>query len=166
MRIVSVSDNVSNYGYADSDIISGKINIISLVGSDEYSRILSRINAEISAKSKRFSEQFRMFDSSGKSHWMESHNLVKYDANNGQAKYINGVVIDITDRKSIENDLLQKTKELEDINKMMTGREIKMIELKQTIRRLQDELSDLKQNDELHLSDRSLHVNDANETKK
>jgi len=161
IKIVSISDNISNYGYTNSDIISGKVDMNSLLSPEDYSRIIRRIISEMSSKSKGFTDQFRIFDSSGKSHWVECHNLIKYVSNTNQASCINGVLIDITERKTIEDDLMQKTIELENINKMMTGREIKMIELKQTIRRLQDELSNLTQKDEQILRGGSFNSNDT-----
>jgi len=52
---------------------------------------------------------------------------------------IGGISTDITDRKNAENKLEEKVKELKRINKSMTGRELKMIELKNEIKRLKRE---------------------------
>ncbi|MBI5126894.1 PAS domain-containing protein [Candidatus Roizmanbacteria bacterium] len=49
---------------------------------------------------------------------------------------IAGIATDITDQKKYENDLVQKTLELEKMNKLMVGRELKMSELKKEIERL------------------------------
>ena len=53
--------------------------------------------------------------------------------------FIEGTIVDITDRKKIEQDLLEKSGEIEKMNKLMIGRELKMIELKKEIARLKGE---------------------------
>ncbi len=53
--------------------------------------------------------------------------------------FIEGTIIDITDRKKIEQDLREKVLEIEKMNKLMVGRELKMVELKKEIARLKGE---------------------------
>jgi hypothetical protein len=48
-------------------------------------------------------------------------------------KFLIGVIHDITSRKNMESELQSKVRELEMINKVMVGREIKMAELKEEI---------------------------------
>jgi PAS domain S-box-containing protein len=61
-------------------------------------------------------------------------------------KLIGAVVIfhDITDRKKMEKELKERVKELEDFYKMGIGRELKMIELKEEIESLKEELGKYK----------------------
>lgn len=47
-----------------------------------------------------------------------------------------GLCTDVTERKKAEEALLQKNRELEEMNRLMVDREIKMIELKEEIERL------------------------------
>lgn len=54
--------------------------------------------------------------------------------------YFCGSFFDITERKKTESDLFNKLDELERINKLMVDRELKMIELKEELRKLKTEL--------------------------
>jgi len=56
--------------------------------------------------------------------------------------YLMGVFRDITERKQAEEGLKQKNMELERMNKLMTGRELKMIELKKEIEELKKRLGE------------------------
>jgi PAS domain S-box-containing protein len=55
-------------------------------------------------------------------------------------KFVVGVIHDDTERKRAEGTLKKKTDELENMNKLMVGRELKMVELKKEI----EELKNLK----------------------
>jgi PAS domain S-box-containing protein len=52
-----------------------------------------------------------------------------------------GIVRDITERKRVEEKLKQKLDEIERMNRLMVGRELKMEELRKEIRRLKDAAS-------------------------
>lgn len=53
-----------------------------------------------------------------------------------------GIYDDITERKKAEIDLLKKTNELENFNKIFIDRELKMIELKERIKELEKKISE------------------------
>ncbi len=58
-------------------------------------------------------------------------------AENGEAKYLLGISEDITEKERIEISLQEKFSELEKINQAMIDREIKMVELKNKIKELE-----------------------------
>ncbi len=58
---------------------------------------------------------------------------------NGQ-KLVLGIARDVTERRKMEIDLHQKNKELEKFNKLSVGREMRMVELKDRVRELEEEL--------------------------
>ena len=53
---------------------------------------------------------------------------------------LSGMLLDITERKRLEEEAKKRTEELEKMNKFMVGRELEMIELKKEINRLLGEL--------------------------
>ncbi len=58
----------------------------------------------------------------------------------GKVVSIEGIAHDITKQKNIENNIKEKFEELEKINRLMVGRELKMIELKEKIQELEKSL--------------------------
>lgn len=58
----------------------------------------------------------------------------------GNEKYIAGMGIDISTRKKTETELLQKTEELELFNKVMIEREMRVIEMKEEVNKLSQQL--------------------------
>jgi PAS domain S-box-containing protein len=63
---------------------------------------------------------------------------------NGDMKWIDGVVEDITDRKYAEEEIKKKVKELEDFYEMAVGRELRIRELKEKVEELEEKLAKLK----------------------
>jgi PAS domain S-box-containing protein len=59
---------------------------------------------------------------------------------NGQPIGVQGVARDVTERKKMEQKLLERNEELEKMNTMMIGREMKIIELKQEADELKKKL--------------------------
>jgi PAS domain S-box-containing protein len=59
----------------------------------------------------------------------------------GKVVAVVGSLTDVTARKQAEQELHDRTEELEKFNKLMIGRELKMIELKEEVARLRKELA-------------------------
>jgi PAS domain S-box-containing protein len=57
---------------------------------------------------------------------------------------VHGIARDVTERKKMEKELKKRVKDLEDFYDMAIGRELKMIELKNEIKELKEELSKYK----------------------
>ena len=57
---------------------------------------------------------------------------------------LQATVRDVTEQKKKESELKEKVREVEKLNEMMTGRELKMIELKKKIEKLEKELKTKK----------------------
>jgi PAS domain S-box-containing protein len=96
----------------------------------------------IDAYEKAFSQQqglsveFRLKRKDESYGWVFSRAIPHFTANNVFLGYI-GSCVDITERKEAENQNKKRIEEIEKINRVMVERELKMIELKEQIRKLQ-----------------------------
>lgn len=87
-----------------------------------------------------FETDYRLKTKSGKYRWYKVNGIAKYD-NQGQAIRMVGSIIDINTQKEYEITINNKLYDLTQSNEIMVGREIKMTELKEEIKRLKRQLS-------------------------
>jgi PAS domain S-box-containing protein len=73
----------------------------------------------------------------GSIHWITARGLGYYDAA-GKAVRMEGMVLDITERKTVEEELRRKYEELERFRKATVDREFRMQELQEEIARLKE----------------------------
>ena len=66
----------------------------------------------------------------------------------GGKTYLVGIFRDITERKQAEREIKKRVKELEEFYEMAVGRELRMKELKEKIKKLEAELSNYNKNNE------------------
>ncbi len=85
----------------------------------------------------------RLLHKDGKVVWLEQINIPVYDEGKNIIA-IEGIARDITKRKEMEDEITKRVKELEDFYDMAIGRELRMIDLKEEIERLKEELKKYK----------------------
>lgn len=102
----------------------------SLVHADDVENVNRYFNDRIK-DGQPIETEFRIKCQDGKFRWFQATGVIKYDG----PKPIRAVgsVVDIEDRKSAESQLKNKLDELTELNKVMVGRELKMVELKEKL---------------------------------
>ncbi len=92
-------------GYTAADFISNKITYGELVHTDDRQRIADQVEQAIKDKID-FELEYRIRHKNGDWHWILERGKAVYDQN-GNAIYLDGVDMDITDRKLAEQALLK-----------------------------------------------------------
>lgn len=100
---------------------------------------VSRIITTAFQQGESFTMAFRIVTSSQQIRWLQSTGKLICD-NTGKPEYLFGISQDITESKKTEAQLKNKIQELEKFNKIMIGRENKMVILKDEINRLLTQL--------------------------
>lgn len=96
-----VSENIKQFGYTVEEFTSGNL----LYGNIIYPEDLDRVERELSRRIEEdyvdFSQEYRILTKAGEIRWVEERTFIEADEN-GVVKYLKGIVLDITERKSKE----------------------------------------------------------------
>jgi len=107
-----------------------------LVHPEDSEKAMNAMRKHIDGSLEKYEVEYRILTSSGEYKWFfDIGAIVKKDSNEKPLK-VTGLVIDVHERKLVENALAKKVKELEEFNDLMVGREIKMAEMKKEINEL------------------------------
>lgn len=133
-NVIDVNENAcKTLGYTREELIGANL---SMIDSEENKRLLSeRMSQLLKENSILFEGQHVRKD--GRILPVEISAKVVTREGSG---IIQGFVRDISDRKKTEEEIGQRIQELEDFYDMAIGRELRMIELKEEIEKLKEEL--------------------------
>ena len=102
-----VSDNViALFGYSAADFISGKMSYTEVVHTEDLERVAGEV-ADFSDEKEheRFAhEPYRIVTKDGKVKWLDDQTFIRRDEK-GKITHYQGIVLDITERKHIEEEL-------------------------------------------------------------
>lgn len=113
-----ISKNVKEHlGYDSKDFISGKLNWNDLIHPEDHNRINSELEEHLQNNITEYSQQYRMKNADGDYRWFEDHNKLLIDYNT-QVAFLQAAVLDITERKELEQQLYDHTVELLELNKI------------------------------------------------
>jgi len=128
------------YGEKREDVL-GKNYFDLFLPEHVHEDVSKEIQGVLSGKKTRGFENV-VLDKLKREHLM-SWNSDRILDSNGEVLGIIAVGMDITERKNNEEELALKVEELKKMNKIMTGREVKMVELKREMEVLQKQVDDL-----------------------
>lgn len=103
-KMVYVSPNISRFGYAAEDFISGEVMFRDLVYHKDSPRTLKEIQEFTEQGIEVYKQNYRIVTKGGEVRWVEDRTSVYEDVMSG-LRYHQGIVIDIHDRKTIEEKL-------------------------------------------------------------
>jgi len=123
-------------GYEKKELV-GKLMIgKNILPKDQIPKVIKRLAQHALGKSVK-AEELELLRKDGKRRSIEvTGNILRLK----DKILVLGIVRDITERKRIENELKRKNEALEKFRKMIVGRELKMIELKNKIKKLEEQL--------------------------
>lgn len=113
---------------------------------DDFNLMMDRINNAIKGTQEYKNLELRIVWPDGTIRWVLANGSVIRNEDDKPYKMI-GIVQDITERKLAEEETRIRKEELERFEKIVIGRELKMIELKDKIKELESKLMDLQKNE-------------------
>jgi PAS domain S-box-containing protein len=107
-----VSENVAEtFGYTPAELESGEVPYETLIHEDDRERVAAEVEAQSDADVERFShDPYRMVTADGAVKWVtDNTKVIRID---GEITHYLGYLIDITDRKQLEQSLRQSEQSL------------------------------------------------------
>jgi PAS domain S-box-containing protein len=116
-----VSKNVVQFGYAPEEFLSGELTYSSIV----YPRDLGKLTAETeeySATGKgKWLQEYRIVTKEGDIRWISDETVCERNEE-GEITYYEGVIIDVTERRKAEEQLILQQMQLRDLNRTLEVR--------------------------------------------
>lgn len=112
--VVYVSDNVRQWGYAPDALLAGKPPYAQLIHPDDLARVAAEVAAHSASGATQFAQEYRIVKPSGEMIWVDDRTTVERDLA-GVPVFFQGVVMDITARKSAEQALRDNEQTLRSI---------------------------------------------------
>lgn len=106
-----VSYNINQFGYTVDELVTGKVSWSSITHSGDVPRLEAEITRYLEEGKTEFGQQYRLVTRSGDLRWVEDRRRVVTDSDGGPT-HINGIVLDVTDRRRAEEQLREKEIEL------------------------------------------------------
>lgn len=110
--VTFVSENVRLFGYTPEDLLSGVPPFASLVHAEDLGRVAEEVAAFTAQGVDSFSQEYRLVSADGQIHWTDDRTFIERDEN-GVVTHYQGIIIDITERKKMEKELLEANRMLQ-----------------------------------------------------
>ncbi|NCC52143.1 MAG: PAS domain S-box protein [Spartobacteria bacterium] len=108
-----VSENISHMGYSPKELLSGDVPFSRLVHPDDLLHIAEEVAEYTRNGIDRFTQEYRMLTKEGLVRWVDDRTWVRRDENANVTHY-QGVLLDITEKKNIETELLRIRSAIDD----------------------------------------------------
>lgn len=115
-----VSKNITQFGYSRDDLMIHETRYASMVHPDDLKRVENELDTNIKKGHGEFNIEYRILTKSGKERWVDERTFIRRDES-GNAVLLQGIVVDIDERKRAEEKLLK----VEDIRKKEIHHRIK-----------------------------------------
>ena len=112
-----VSDNIIQFGYNPEDLLSGRINYGDIIHPDDREYVRSIFQSKPGEVDAGFTVDYRILTKFGDTRWVNERTLIQRDEN-GKATHLQGIILDITERKEAEEALRLDEARLEAILKL------------------------------------------------
>ncbi len=96
-----VSENVVQFGYTVEDFISGRVLYGDIIHSDDLKRVEDSLKERIRRGGVDFDAEYRIFTKAGDLRWVNERAFIQRNPD-GEVTYLQGLVLDITERKENE----------------------------------------------------------------
>lgn len=101
-----VSANIAQLGYTPTEILSGDVLYTSLMYKGDIERVAAEVATIAASGEGEFTQEYRLLKKSGDWIWVDARMVIERNEN-GRITHYQGIIFDIDERKTIENELKQ-----------------------------------------------------------
>ncbi len=112
--VVYVTENVDQFGYTHEELLSGEVPFSVMIHPDDRSRVTEEVMAYSRQGVFDFKQEYRIVTRDGAVRWVDDRTVVERDGR-GTITHYQGVVLDITDRKSAQEEIIKRQLYLESV---------------------------------------------------
>ncbi len=112
--VVYVSENIRQYGYTVGDFLAGPMSFAALIHPEDLPRMREQIEQHVAEGRRHCEQDYRIMTASGMARWVYSYTNVLRDRG-GAPQYMDGYLLDITERKRTEAELRESERRYHDI---------------------------------------------------
>ncbi|WP_167879331.1 PAS domain S-box protein [Methanococcoides vulcani] len=99
-----VSENIEKFGYSPEEFLSGKLNYSDIIHPSDSERVHAYFARKNSEGASEYRIEYRIITKSGDVRWVMERSTPQYDEE-GNLAHIQGIILDITERKRINQFL-------------------------------------------------------------
>ncbi len=99
-----VSENIIQFGYTPEDFYSNNPVFADIIHPDDIERVAAEVNKYSQEKRNNFVQEYRIIAKDGGVHWLDDRTWIRRDSE-GTITHFQGIVIDITEQRKIEEKL-------------------------------------------------------------
>ncbi|PKR77154.1 hypothetical protein CEY16_10445 [Halalkalibacillus sediminis] len=96
-----ISNNIVQFGYSPKEFLEDQINYASILHPIDLGRVQKEVNEHIQNRETNYQQEYRIFTKDGDIRWIDDRTVLVWDQN-GNLTHIEGVLLDISDRKEAE----------------------------------------------------------------
>lgn len=111
-----VSSNVQQFGYSPEEFMSGKKKYADIVYAEDLERVVEEVKDYTRKGFEEFAQEYRIVTNTGDIRWVYDRTWLK-KGDRGELTHYQGIVLDITDRKWMEEQIKKYSDELENYSK-------------------------------------------------
>lgn len=103
--VTYVSENITQFGYQPEQFLSKQLNYSHIIHTEDFQNVVNKIHQNID---DNFSHTYRIVTNNGKLRWVEDRTVINKDST-GNIINCMSIIIDITEKKEMEQEIFENT---------------------------------------------------------
>ena len=113
-----VTENIKQWGYVPEDFYSQNLTFPDIIHEDDKDKVLSNLDNKLKSGKERIKQHYRVVTKDGEVRWADSHLYVRLGEND-TITHLQGVILDVTDKKMAEEESKFQLEQLMQADKMI-----------------------------------------------